>query len=149
MTNDLRITVWNENIHEREEEDVAALYPSGIHGAIAEGLRDLLPDATVSTATLEEPEHGLTEDRLAQTDVLFWWGHGAHDQVDEAIVERVAEHVLGGMGLVVLHSGHFSRIFIRLMGTTCSLQLARRRRSRTALDRGTRASDRRRGCPTR
>ncbi|GAA1973339.1 ThuA domain-containing protein [Microbacterium pumilum] len=121
MTNALRITVWNENVHEREDSEVAALYPSGIHGAIAEGLRDLLPEATVSTATLEEPEHGLTEDRLAETDVLFWWGHGAHDAVDEAIVERVAERVLAGMGLVVLHSGHFSRIFIRLMGTTCSL----------------------------
>jgi trehalose utilization protein len=59
---------------------------------------------------------------LAATDVLLWWGHRAHDEVDEAIVERVARHVLGGMGLIVLHSGHFSRIFKRLMGTTCSLR---------------------------
>ncbi|GAA1960029.1 ThuA domain-containing protein [Microbacterium deminutum] len=122
MTDAPRITVWNENVHERHEAPIAAIYPDGIHGAIAEGLRASLPDATVVTATLEQPEHGLTDARLAETDVLFWWGHGAHDEVDEAIVERVAEHVLSGMGLVVLHSGHFSRIFIRLMGTTCSLR---------------------------
>ena len=59
---------------------------------------------------------------LAETDVLLWWGHIAHDQVADEVVERVRRHVLGGMGLIVLHSGHFSKIFIRLLGTTCSLR---------------------------
>lgn len=118
----LRITVWNENVHEREQPEIAAIYPGGIHGAIAGGLRELLPAASVATATLEQPEHGLTEKRLGDTDVLLWWGHRAHDAVDEAVVARVTSHVLSGMGLVVLHSAHFSRPFIRLMGTTCSLR---------------------------
>jgi trehalose utilization protein len=118
----IRVLVWNEGVHEQRDASVQALYPSGIHGAIADGLRELLgDDVEVRTATLADPEHGLTEEALAGTDVLLWWGHIAHDQVADEVVERVHRHVLGGMGLLALHSAHFSKIFIRLMGTTCSL----------------------------
>jgi trehalose utilization protein len=104
-----RVTVWNENVHETTQPEIAAIYPSGIHGAIADGIRRILSDeVTVGTATLAEPEHGLSEQVLDETDVLFWWGHIAHDQVADEVVERVHRHVLAGMGLVVLHSGHFS-----------------------------------------
>lgn len=119
----IRVLVWNEGVHEATQPDIAAIYPAGIHGAIADGLVELLGDeVTVRTATLADPEHGLSEDVLAETDVLLWWGHIAHDQVDDAIVERVRQRVLSGMGLLVLHSGHFSKIFTRLLGTTCSLK---------------------------
>lgn len=119
----LRVTVWNEGVHEATQPEIAAIYPHGIHGAIAEGLRELLGDEVeVRTATLDEPEHGLSEQALAGTDVLLWWGHIAHDRVSDEVVERVRQHVLGGMGLIVLHSGHFSKIFIRMLGTTCSLR---------------------------
>ena len=120
----LRIHIWNEGVHEQrnEPESLAQMYPRGIHGAIAEALQGHFSEAEISTSTLADPEHGLTEERLASTDVLLWWGHIAHDQVDDAVVERVQRHVLGGMGLLVLHSGHFAKIFTRLMGTTCSLK---------------------------
>jgi len=120
----LRVTVWNENVHETQGSpaSIATDYPDGIHGAIADGLVKHLDDAEVRTATLQEPEHGLTQEVLDATDVLLWWGHMAHDEVDDAVVERVHERVLAGMGLLVLHSGHFSKIFKRLMGTTCSLK---------------------------
>lgn len=123
MSAPLRITVWNEGVHEAEGNppNIADYYPNGIHGAIAEGLRESFPDATVRTALLSDLEHGLSEEVLAQTDVLLWWGHRAHGEVADEVVDRVQRHVLGGMGLLVLHSGHFSKIFIRLMGTTCSL----------------------------
>ncbi|BDI22182.1 ThuA domain-containing protein [Herbiconiux sp. L3-i23] len=118
----IRVTVWNEGVHETTEPEIAAIYPDGIHGAIAEGLGEMLgEDATIRTATLADPEHGLTDEVLADTDVLTWWGHIAHDQVSDEVVARVRRHVLSGMGLLVLHSGHFSKIFIELMGTTCSL----------------------------
>ncbi|WP_132058866.1 ThuA domain-containing protein [Halorussus amylolyticus] len=115
-----RVTVWNEFRHEREDEAVREVYPDGIHAVIADFLDERGFD--VETATLDEPEHGLTEDVLAETDVLTWWGHDAHDEVSDEVVERVRERVLDGMGLVVLHSGHFSKIFKRLMGTTCNLK---------------------------
>lgn len=120
----LRVTVWNENRHERRSgENPARLYPDGIHGAIADGLRELLgSDAEVRTATLEQPEHGLTQEVVDATDVLLWWGHEAHADVADEVVDRVHRAVLGGMGLLVLHSGHYSKIFRRLMGTTCSLK---------------------------
>jgi trehalose utilization protein len=117
----LRITVWGENVHEHQHPAVAAVYPKGMHTVIAEGIRELLPAAQVTAVTLQEPEHGLTEERLARTDVLTWWGHMAHAQVEDRIAERVQKRVLEGMGLIVLHSGHYAKVFKRLMGTTCSL----------------------------
>lgn len=121
MEQPVRVTVWNENHHERTDPEIGARYPAGIHGAIAEGLTQLIPNAEVRTATLDEPEHGLSEAALLNTDVLLWWAHTQHDEVNDMIVERVKRHVLGGMGLLVLHSGHFAKIFTSLMGTTCSL----------------------------
>jgi trehalose utilization protein len=115
-----RVTVWNEYRQERSEDAVRAIYPEGIHAAIGAGLREAGFD--VRTATLDEPEHGLTEAVLAETDVLTWWGHVAHPEVADAIVDRVHRRVLDGMGLIVLHSGHFSKIFRQLMGTTCDLK---------------------------
>ena len=118
----LSVTVWNEGRHEQRDAPVRALYPDGIHGAIAAGITENLGDAVrVRTAQLDEPEHGLTEDVLADTDVLTWWGHQAHGEVSDEVVDRVHRHVLSGMGLVVLHSGHWSTIFRRLLGTTCTL----------------------------
>src|SRR5438045_1093928 len=117
----LRVIVWGENVHEQKDAAVQAVYPQGMHQAIASGLRELLPDARIETATLQEPEHGLSESRLASTDVLTWWGHRAHSEVNDEIVERISRRVQEGMGLIVLHSGHYSKIFIRLMGTKCSL----------------------------
>ncbi|TMR97937.1 ThuA domain-containing protein [Nonomuraea basaltis] len=118
----VNVTVWSENYHEPREEEVRRRYPDGIHGAIAAGLKELLAERVhVRTAVLEDPEHGLSDEALAKTDVLTWWGHMAHEEVDDKIVERVRRRVLGGMGLLVLHSGHYSKIFRTLMGTTCSL----------------------------
>ncbi|WP_336363442.1 ThuA domain-containing protein [Halalkalicoccus salilacus] len=114
------VTVWNEFRHEREDEAAREQYPDGIHETIAESLEDR--GFETRTATLDEPEHGLTEEVLDETDVLTWWGHTAHGEVDDAIVDRVQERVLAGMGLLVLHSGHYSKIFKRLMGTSCSLK---------------------------
>ena len=114
-----RVTVWNEFRHEKTRADVAAVYPHGIHVALADHLRGEGFD--VRTATLDEPSHGLTQEVLAQTEVLLWWGHMAHNEVADEVVERVQQRVLDGMGLIVLHSGHFSKIFKRLMGTSCDL----------------------------
>jgi trehalose utilization protein len=116
----IRALAWGENVHEQKNKSVAENYPKGMHGQIAALLSED-QNIAVSTATLQEPEHGCTEKRLDETDVLVWWGHAAHEQVDDAIVERVAKRVWEGMGLIVLHSGHFSKIFKRMMGSPCAL----------------------------
>ncbi|MBE4909125.1 ThuA domain-containing protein [Bacillus luteolus] len=116
----VKVTVWNENRHEQKDQEVRDVYPEGIHGAIAAFLEN--EDFEVRTATLDEAEHGLTEEVLNSTDVLLWWGHIAHEEVQDEIVERVKQRVLDGMGLIVLHSGHFSKIFKTLMGTSCDLK---------------------------
>lgn len=119
----LRVLVWGENRHEQLEPEVAERYPDGMHNTIREGIEEHLgARAVVTTATFDDPEHGLTEEVLAATDVLVWWGHILHHEVDDEVVARVHHHVLEGMGLVVLHSGHWSKIFGKLMGTTCTLR---------------------------
>ena len=116
----IRVTVWNEYIHEREYEGIRQVYPKGIHGCIGEflGKND---DICVKYATLDMPEHGLTEEVLNETDVLIWWGHCAHDKVSDEVVKRVKNHVLRGMGLIALHSAHHSKIMKALLGTTLNL----------------------------
>ncbi|MCM8900408.1 ThuA domain-containing protein [Caldicoprobacter algeriensis] len=121
MSKTIRVTVWNENRHEKADKKVAEIYPKGIHGAIADFLSQE-SDFEIRTATLDEPEHGLTKEVLDSTDVLIWWGHIAHNEVRDEVVDRVYDRVLNGMGLIVLHSGHFSKIFKKLMGTTCNLK---------------------------
>ena len=115
-----RVTVWNEYRQERSDPAVAAVYPDGIHAAVAAGLKEV--GFSVGAATLDDPDHGLTDEVLAATDVLTWWGHVAHAEVSDEVVDRVQRRVLDGMGLIVLHSGHHSRIFRRLMGTTADLK---------------------------
>jgi trehalose utilization protein len=119
MAGPLRVTVWNEFRHEREPGKIRDVYPEGIHAVLAKRFRE--DGHSVRIATLDEPDHGLTNEVLRETDVLTWWGHMAHREVEDRIVDRVQQRVLDGMGLVVLHSGHHSKIFRRLMGTTCNL----------------------------
>lgn len=124
MTSDapLSVTVWGEGL-EQEKPEVKRIYPDGIHEAIAGALRaELGGTADVRTSVLDSPEHGLSSEVLEKTDVLAWWSHRAHEAVDDAVADRVAQQVLDGMGIVVLHSSHVSKPFLRLMGTRCSLR---------------------------
>ena len=122
MSGNLRVTVWNEYRIELYKPPVAKIYPEGIHGAIAECLREQ-PDMEIRTATFDEPEHGLTDQVLTSTDVLIWWAHDLHDQVNDEVVERMYARVVDdGMGLIMLHSSHYSKIFKRLLGTTGNLK---------------------------
>ncbi|MBW8884295.1 MAG: ThuA domain-containing protein, partial [Planctomycetia bacterium] len=123
MSHPLRITIWNEYIHEREDDSVRALYPNGIHAVLDDAFTRLLGESVqIRIATFEQEEHGLSYEVLTETDVLTWWGHAAHNRVSDDVVQRVHERVLSGMGLVALHSAHASKIFRRLMGTTCMLR---------------------------
>ena len=117
----IRATVWGENVHETTNQIVSDVYPEGMHNQIAKLLRQD-GDIETTTAILQQDEHGLTDDVLNNTDVLLWWGHAAHGDVRDEIVERVVRRVWQGMGLIVLHSGHFSKVFKRLMGTPCALK---------------------------
>lgn len=117
----IHVTIWNEFVHEKQSPEVAAIYPDGIHGAIA-AMLGRNPALHVRTATLDQPENGLPREVLDSTDVLLWWGHCAHDRVSDEVAARVRDRVLAGMGLIVLHSGHRAKPFTMLMGTSCRLK---------------------------
>jgi trehalose utilization protein len=116
----INVTIWNEFVHERIHDEVKEVYPDGLHRALADGLGG--EGFAIRTATLDQPEHGLSDEVLNSTDVLIWWGHMAHDRVSDEIVQKVTQRVLNGMGMIVLHSGHFSKPFKALMGTSCDLK---------------------------
>ena len=119
-----KVVIWNEFVHERETgaagDYIRTIYPAGIHTFLAEKLA--ADDLEIRTATLQDPEYGLPESILNETEVLVWWGHCAHDQIDDSLVDQLQQRILAGMGLVVLHSGHYSKIFRRMMGTSCRLR---------------------------
>ena len=117
----IKVTVWREFIQERSDPEVAAVYPDGIHEAIAQGLQRE-SDIAVTTASLDQRDQGLSQKQLDATDVLVWWGHKGHDQVEEATVDRVQFRANDGMGLILLHSSHVSKIMKRVLGTRCSLR---------------------------
>lgn len=121
MSDSIRVTIWNEYLHEVEHDSIKAIYPEGIHGAIAAHLKQQ-PGLEVGTATLREPEHGLSDDVVNNTDVMLWWGHRAHHEVEDEIAERVVRRVQEGMGFIGLHSAHFAKPFKRLLGTPCTLK---------------------------
>ena len=121
MNKKIQVTVWNEYRHEKTDEAVKKVYPKGIHAALAEYLNSR-EGVSARSATLDEPEHGLTRAVLDKTDVLLWWGHQAHNEVQNEIVKRVQLRVLNGMGIIFLHSAHVSKPFKTLMGTTGSLR---------------------------
>ena len=117
----IRVTIWNENFHDKKDYVKEHYGEGGMHGAIKEAL-DADGRFETRIATLDMPECGLTDEVLDSTDVLFWWGHVKHGDVPDELVDKIHKRVLRGMGLVVLHSGHFSKIFKKLMGTGCNLK---------------------------
>jgi trehalose utilization protein len=120
MKDNINVLVWSEYRQAREDKVVKNHYPNGIHTYIANFLKG--DKISTTTAHLDQKKHGLSNEKLAKTDVLIWWGHLAHEEVSDDIVERVYNRVLSGMGLIVLHSAHYSKIFKKLMGTSCSLK---------------------------
>lgn len=123
MPEGLRVTIWNEGEHEKANPRVPEIYPEGMGHQLAKYIQTVPGVATVRVAELADPEHGLTDEVLDNTDVMTWWGHMAHDKVGDAVVAKVQERVVKhGMGLLVLHSGHHSKIFKNLMGTSCDLK---------------------------
>lgn len=115
----IKVTIFNEFRHEKQKESIRAIYPDGIHGAIKAGIED--EEILVRTVTLDDPECGLTQEVLNDTDVLLWWGHMAHHEVPDEVAQRVRDAVHSGMGAIFLHSGHHSKPFRLLMGTPCNL----------------------------
>ena len=120
----IRVTIWNEYVHETQPGEwgnlIRSFYPNGIHNALAENLK--ADDLEIKAVSLQDPEQGLPDDLLNNTDVLMWWGHCAHGKVEDELVDKIQYRILAGMGLIVLHSGHYSKIFRRMMGTSCSLR---------------------------
>ena len=117
----IRVTVWVECDRAHFSQDVLDVYPKGMAQEIAD-LLNACGDMTVRAATLDDPDCGLPDDVLAQTDVLLWWGHCRHDEVPDELAQKIYDRVMRGMGFIALHSAHFSKPFVRLMGTSCCLQ---------------------------
>lgn len=104
-----RVVVWSEATAPKH------VYPDDINGAIAEGLK-CLQGWEVIKAGIDDPDQGLSDERLNGCDVLIWWGHKRHKLVKDELVEKIVRRVKeGGMGFISLHSAHFAKPNIALM----------------------------------
>ena len=91
----IKVTIWNEFRHEKTNPKVKALYPNGLHVAIADFLKEC-DDVEITLAALDDPNQGLPDEVLDNTDVLIWWGHAAHHEVNDALVEKIRKKVYWG-----------------------------------------------------
>lgn len=117
----INVTIWNEDSINTAAPEVLKVHPEGLNGTLKSFLsKD--EELNVVTTTLEDPEYGMPDELLNSTDVLMWWGHCKHEKVPDELVKKIHDRVVRGMGIIFLHSAHFSKPFISLMGTTCSLK---------------------------
>ncbi len=117
----LKVVVWSEGSANVDKAS-KAVYPKDINIAIADGLKPLQTDGwQIVTASLDDPDQGLSDEVLDSTSVLIWWGHKRHGQVKDALVSKIEKRVKqDGMGFIATHSSHFAKPFKKLMGTACS-----------------------------
>ncbi len=121
----LRVLVWDENPGHVPE----AIYPEGMRETLARVLREKglnglreIPCA-LQTAHLDQPEQGLPDALLAETDVLVWWAHLRHAELSDSRTAAIVKAVeTRGLGLVVLHSAHYAKPFLQLLKTTGHLK---------------------------
>ncbi len=120
--NGIRVTVWNEGIHEKKDEAAKKVYPQGMGYQIAQYLEKQKGIASVHVSEIDDEEQGLSEAILNNTDVITWWGHVGNYDVTDEHVERVYQRVTAqGMGFIALHSAQGSKMFKRFMGTSCDV----------------------------
>ena len=115
----LRITIYNEFVHEKVDENTRLVYPDGIHNEIKRAIES--DEIAVNTITLDDVKENFDVSVFDETDILIWWGHAAHHLVPDEVAVAVQQSVLKGMGAIFLHSAHHSKPFKLLMGTPCNL----------------------------
>ena len=125
MEKKIKVVIWNEFRHERTKEKVKAIYPDGLHAAIKQYLDANNEDMDITLAALDDPEQGISDELLESTDVLIWWGHAAHDEVNDELVKKIQARVYAGMGFIALHSAHHSKPFKAIVGTNGNLSWGR------------------------
>ena len=107
------VTMRNEYIRERTEDDVDAVYPDGIHAPIRDA-----PEAVghgVRVAAYVEPDHSLTPETLDETEVLVHWEHRAYDHVSDDIVGQIYQEFHDKTRFVSCYPAYFSKRFERLI----------------------------------
>jgi trehalose utilization protein len=99
----------------------AGVYPEGINGAIAKYLRTL-PNLEVRAASINDPEQGIAKSALDSTDVLIWWAHRTHKEIDDGrALEAVRQIRERGLGFIAIHSAHYAKIFKMILDSACDL----------------------------
>lgn len=128
-SNVVRVLVWDENPSHAPKE----VYPNNIRGAVAQGLIELGKGEIEATPIhLDEPNQGVTPERLKNADVLIWWGHARHGEVNDEVAQMVKKAVHeDGLGFIPLHSAHYSKPFKAVLGANGHLKGGWRENAKT------------------
>src|SRR4051812_32106075 len=65
----IRVVVWDE-----QQPAQKAIYANFLGNQIATHLKTM-PEFTVTSVRMDDPEQGLSKETLDNCDVLIWWGH--------------------------------------------------------------------------
>jgi trehalose utilization protein len=115
----INVLVWDE---QQDVQVKSGAYKNFLGNAVAEFLSKT-DGLQVVSANINEPDQGLADDRIAAADVVVWWGHVRHKDVNDSKVESIVAKVKAGKaGFVALHSAHYSKPFKNLMGTNCGFK---------------------------
>jgi trehalose utilization protein len=115
----LSVLIWDE----ASPHVPRAIYPEGLNGAIAMGLTELGGELIAAkTANLDDAAQGISDEALAETDVILWWGHARHAEVADETAIKVIEAIKQGVGFIALHSAHYSKVFRGLLHCTGDLK---------------------------
>lgn len=117
----MRILIYNEGRDERNKPEVLTIYPKEIGGALSHIVSQIPNSEIIDILSMYNVKEKLTNNLLESVDLLLYWSHGGNSQFPDELAKLIQDHVLRGMGFVVLHSAIGSKPFKALMGTTCSI----------------------------
>jgi trehalose utilization protein len=107
----IRVLVWDEQQPEQKQA-----YGEKFLGETIAAHLATKPGLQVKTAALSSPDQGLAAAQLEETDVLIFWSHKKNAELSDKHAEEITRRVQEGkLGLITLHSAHWSKPFIKLM----------------------------------
>ncbi len=106
----IRVLMWDE-----QQPAQKTAYPEFLGNEIAAYLSKQ-PDLKITSSKIDDPGQGISDEQLANHDVIIWWGHVRHREIPVESGQRIVKRIQSGqVSLIALHSAHWSVPFVEAM----------------------------------
>ncbi len=114
------VVVWDERQPSQKQA-----YDGFLGDRIADHLRSQ-PGLSVQSVGLNDPDQGLSSNVVEGARVLIWWGHVRQREIKPEVGKKIVERIKAGtLGLITLHSAHWSVPFIEAMDERSRIDAAK------------------------